>query len=105
MNIHFIEPGGETRAVAAGEEESVMRLALSHGVPGILAECGGVLACATCHVIVEEAWIDRLPPPAAAEEEMLECVGERLPGSRLCCQLKLEDVPHGLTVRIPESQF
>jgi 2Fe-2S ferredoxin len=61
--------------------------------------------CATCHVYVDPAWIDRLDPPLANELEMLECTAsERLSNSRLSCQIKLTAAMQGLVVRIPESQ-
>jgi ferredoxin, 2Fe-2S len=105
MIITFVQPDGAARAVCAAGEESVMRVARDHDIFGIVAECGGILACATCHVVVADAWIDELPPPTASEVEMLDCVSNRLPGSRLSCQLKLVDVPDGLVVFVPESQF
>ena len=84
---------------------SVMQAATGYGVPGILAECGGSAICATCHVIVDDAWIDRLPAPLANELEMLECTAsERLPGSRLSCQIQLNPALQGLVLRLPERQ-
>jgi 2Fe-2S ferredoxin len=61
--------------------------------------------CATCHVYVDPAWVDKLPAPLGNELEMLECTAaERLPNSRLSCQIKIEASLHGLVVRIPERQ-
>ena len=91
--------------LGGAEGDSVMQTATGAGVPGIVAECGGSAMCATCHVYVDEAWADRLPPPLATELEMLECTAaERLPNSRLSCQIKLSAALDGLVVRIPERQ-
>jgi 2Fe-2S ferredoxin len=82
-----------------------MQTATGAGVPGIVAECGGSAMCATCHVYVDPGWVDRLPEPLANELEMLECTAsERLPNSRLSCQLKLSAALDGITLRIPEHQ-
>jgi 2Fe-2S ferredoxin len=84
---------------------SAMTVARSTGVPGIIAECGGNLTCASCHVVVDESWGDRFAPPSADEDEMLEEVAtERCPTSRLSCQLVVDDSFDGLVVHIPERQ-
>lgn len=105
MIINFIEYNGHVVSTDAGGQPSLMRLAAEHGVSGIIAECGGVLACATCHVVVDDDWVDRLPPPAPDEDEMLDCIEERRSGSRLSCQIRLEPSLDGLVVHVPESQF
>lgn len=82
-----------------------MQAATGAGVAGIVAECGGSVMCATCHVIVDEAWADKLPPPLAIELEMLECTAtERQPTSRVSCPIKLTTAMQGLVVRVPERQ-
>lgn len=82
-----------------------MQAALNAGIEGIVAECGGSAMCATCHVYVSEEWLDRLPRPLANENEMLECTAsERLPTSRLSCQLKLSAALSGIVLQIPPSQ-
>ena len=102
--IHLIQPNG-TAVELSGQGKSVMQLATGAGVAGIVGECGGSAMCATCHVYVDEAWLDKLPPPEAPELEMLECTAaDRLPNSRLSCQIKLVPSLDGLTVRIPERQ-
>ncbi len=91
--------------IEGSEGESVMYAALSNRVGGILGECGGSLACATCHVYVDEAWLDRLEPMADLENEMLDATAcERQPNSRLCCQIELTASLSGLTLTIPEAQ-
>ena len=71
-DITLIDADGATRhEFEAPDGVSLMQAATGYGVPGILGECGGQLNCATCHVIVDPAWADRLPAPSAREAEML----------------------------------
>ncbi|MBO9514025.1 MAG: 2Fe-2S iron-sulfur cluster binding domain-containing protein [Variovorax sp.] len=103
--IHYILKDGSTRSIDAKAGASVMETAIHHNLRGIDAECGGCCSCATCHVYVDDAFIDRLPPPDDMENELLDGVAsERLPGSRLGCQIVLTAELDGLAVRIPESQ-
>lgn len=104
-DITFIHPDGEAQGLEAPEGVSVMQAATGAGVRGIVAECGGSAMCATCHVYVDPAWVERLPAPLANELEMLECTAdERRPESRLSCQIKLTADLQGLVVRLPERQ-
>ena len=104
-DITFIHPDGEEQGMEAPEGVSVMQAATGAGVRGIVAECGGSAMCATCHVYVDPAWVDRLPAPLSNELEMLECTAdERRPESRLSCQIKLTADLQGLVVRLPERQ-
>lgn len=84
---------------------SVMDGALNNGIDGILAECGGAMSCATCHVYVDEAWVDKISPANEMETDMLEVVSEPKENSRLSCQLTVTDAHEGLVVHLPESQF
>ncbi len=103
--IHFILKDGTTRAVDTKAGASVMETAVRANLRGIDAECGGSCSCATCHVYVEDAFLDLLDPPDDLESEMLEGVAaERLPGSRLSCQLFMTAALDGLTVRVPPTQ-
>ncbi|MDQ2801504.1 MAG: 2Fe-2S iron-sulfur cluster-binding protein, partial [Pseudomonadota bacterium] len=77
---------------------------MQNDVPGILAECGGVMSCATCHVYVDPAWLDRLPPPSTDEDDMLDnTAAERRANSRLSCQIKMAPELDGLRVQVPET--
>jgi 2Fe-2S ferredoxin len=99
-------PSGETREVDVAVGRNVMLGATINNIPGIDADCGGTLSCATCHVYVDSAWADRLPPPDDAELGLLEGVAaERRPTSRLSCQLNLTAALDGLTVTVPDRQF
>lgn len=103
--VNFILPTGERRAVDVAPGTTVMTAAVKNGVDGIIGECGGVCMCATCHIYVEEPFLDRLPRSQDTEQAVLEVTNaERLPNSRLSCQIKMTDALDGLTVRVPESQ-
>ncbi len=103
--VIFIQPDGATETIDAAVGETVMHAAVTNGVPGILAECGGACSCATCHVYVDDAWVGRLDPISEDEEEMLECTAsERGPNSRLSCQIELSPALDGLVVRTPPTQ-
>ena len=82
-----------------------MENAINHGITGIVAECGGACQCATCHVYVDDAWRERLPPVAADEDVMLgNTAAERLPESRLSCQIEIKPDYDGLIVHVPARQ-
>jgi 2Fe-2S ferredoxin len=100
--VTFVQPDGLQTVLETDTGTSVMRTAVSHGVPGIVAECGGSAMCATCHVYVEERYLDGLPEISDVEDEMLDCTSsERCSNSRLSCQLKVES---DIAVRLPETQ-
>lgn len=103
--ITFIDFEGVERSVEATNGDSVMEAATSNDVPGIDADCGGACACATCHVYVDEAWIEAVGKPEELEAEMLDVAEEVRENSRLSCQIRVSDELDGLVVRTPESQF
>lgn len=104
-DITFIHPDGAEQRLDAPVGYSLMQVATGAGVRGIIAECGGSAICATCHVYVDPAWADRLPGPLTNELEMLEfTAAERLPTSRLSCQIKVTEALQGLVVRLPDVQ-
>ena len=102
--ITFIDTDGTARTVDAELGSSVMEAAIQNDVPGILATCGGSCACATCHVYVDEVWLDKTGDKSAMEESMLDFAENVEPNSRLSCQIKVSDALDGLVVRLPESQ-
>ena len=102
--VIFIAHDGSRREVRAESGLSLMRAAVDHDVRGIDADCGGMCACATCHVFVDPAWVGRLDPPSSQEEEMLNFTAERRGTSRLACQVPITDALDGLTVTMPEGQ-
>jgi 2Fe-2S ferredoxin len=84
--------------------QTLMVGAVQHGVKGIDADCGGACSCATCHGYVDAAWRDRLEPPEPMELDMLEFAYERGEGSRLTCQITVDEDMEGLLIRLPRSQ-
>jgi ferredoxin, 2Fe-2S len=102
--ITFIEHTGTVHEVTGDAGSTVMEAAIRNAVPGIEAECGGALACATCHVYVREDWFEKTGGPSEMEEDMLDFAYEVRPTSRLSCQIKISDELDGLTVDIPERQ-
>jgi len=103
--ITYIEFNGTEHVVEANSGQTVMSAAVDNGVPGIDADCGGACSCATCHVMIDPAWADRLDPPDASETGMLQFVPTPEPTSRLSCQIPVTDVLDGLIVRMPEFQM
>lgn len=102
--ITYIENDGTEHVVDAETGSTVMETAIRSMVPGIEAECGGALACATCHVYVDDAWIDRTGTASEMEEDMLDFAFDVRPNSRLSCQIKVTEDLNGLVVRVPETQ-
>lgn len=108
--IHFVSKNqtGEpvTHTVQAKAGESLMLAALSAGLDGIAADCGGTLTCATCHVNVPETWASKLPAATDDEQTMLDFVADpRQSGSRLSCQIQVTEALDGMTVEIPVTQY
>lgn len=102
--LTFIEHSGREHAVEAEIGETVMEAAIKHGVPGIVAECGGACSCATCHVYVDENWREATGEPSEMEEDMLDFASEVRAGSRLSCQIRVTAALDGMIVRVPERQ-
>ncbi len=102
--ITYLSFSGSVTSVQTALGMTVMRAAVMNGVPGIDADCGGSCACATCHVIVDPAWVGRMPPPSAMEAETLTLLTDPEPGSRLSCQIDVTEALDGLVVRTPASQ-
>ena len=101
----FIEHDGRRIEAEVPVGVSLMRAAGDHGVGGILADCGGVASCATCHVFVESPYLELLPPVSEQEEQMLDfTAAPRASNSRLSCQTVMTDQLDGLTVRIAHPQ-
>ncbi|GCE42137.1 2Fe-2S iron-sulfur cluster binding domain-containing protein [Rhodococcus sp. USK10] len=99
-------PDGSAVTVDAEVGDSVMSAALQNGVDGIIGECGGACACATCHVFVDAAFLPEISELEELEDDMLEGVAvDRRPTSRLSCQISLVDVLDGLVVEIPGTQL
>lgn len=103
--LTFIASQGPPRTVDARSGDSVMQTALAQGIDGITAECGGAMACATCHAHVADEWADRVGPAGEVEADMLEFAASEVTAtSRLTCQIKITEALDGLVLHLPESQ-
>jgi 2Fe-2S ferredoxin len=102
--VIYITPSGERHEVEVETGYSVMEGAINNNIDGIVAECGGACACATCHSYIDEAWLDKLPPMDDMEDSMLEAAYERKPNSRLTCQIEMNDELDGLIVHVAENE-
>lgn len=103
--IIFIEHDGTEHEIEAQSGLSLMNAAVDNLVPGIDADCGGECSCATCHVVVRDAWMGKVGKPSDREESMLDLNPERQDNSRLSCQVEVSDALDGLTVDVPEFQM
>ncbi|WP_175650629.1 2Fe-2S iron-sulfur cluster-binding protein [Pseudomonas sp. Marseille-P9899] len=103
--ITFVAHDGASFEVEAAAGSNLMQVALNNGIDGILGECGGACSCATCHCYLSEADFARVPAPGSMERDMLDCVAEPEPTSRLGCQVVISDDMDGLVVRMPASQY
>ena len=104
-NIIFTEHDGTEHRVEARVGTSLMLAAVTNGVPGIDADCGGSCSCATCHVYVKEDWLEKISEKSEMEEAMLSLSPDRKLNSRLACQIPITDELDGLEVSMPEFQF
>ena len=102
--ITYIEHSGETHTIDVANGLTVMEGAVQNNIPGIDADCGGSMACATCHVYVKEDWFNKLPKKEDGEEDMLDMAFEPKTNSRLSCQIIVSDELDGLIVNIPSKQ-
>jgi len=102
--ITYIEHNGESHEIEVANGLSVMEGAVQNNISGIDADCGGSCACATCHVYVDEKWLDKLPKKESAEEDMLDMAYEPKKNSRLTCQITVTDDLNGLVVKMPLKQ-
>ena len=102
--ITYIDNQGNSKTIEVEKGLSVMEGAIQNNVPGIDADCGGSMACATCHVYVKEEWFNKLPKKEDGEEDMLDMAFEPKKNSRLSCQLIVSDEIDGLVVTTPEKQ-
>ena len=102
--ITYIEHNGKSHTIDVAKGLSVMEGAIQNNITGIDADCGGSMACATCHVYVKEEWFDKLPKKEDGEEDMLDMAYEPKKFSRLSCQLTVSDELEGLIVKLPEKQ-
>ena len=102
MLVRFIDPDGGEHLVEGEAGESAMRCATRALIPGVIGECGGAMACATCHAYADMG--AGVPPPESAERDMIDgCIDTR-PTSRLTCQIRVTPALAGATFIVPDSQ-
>ena len=102
--ITYIDSSGNSKTIDVENGLSVMEGAVQNNIPGIDADCGGSMACATCHVYVKEDWFDKINKKSEGEDDMLDQAYEPKKNSRLSCQIIVSDDLDGLVVDMPEKQ-
>jgi len=102
--ITYVETNGKEHVLEVASGLSVMQGAITNTVRGVIAECGGACSCATCHVYVDDAWVDKLSAKSEDEVALLDAVCNPQPNSRLSCQIKVTEELDGLVVRMPVKQ-
>ena len=102
--ITYIENNNKIHTIDVSEGLTVMEGAVQNNIPGIDADCGGSMACATCHVYVDEKWFNKIPKKEEGEEDMLDMAYEPNKYSRLSCQIMVNKELDGLVVRMPLKQ-
>ena len=103
--ITYIESSGKSHTVDVKNGLTVMEGAIQNDIPGIDADCGGGMSCATCHVYVKENWFDKMPKKEDGEDDMLDMAFEPNKFSRLSCQIIVSDELEGLVVNVPAKQL
>ena len=104
--VIYIHPNGERDEVDVANGQNLMLAATANDLNGIVGDCGGVMSCATCHVIVEAPYVEQLPPPSETENQMLDyTAAAREQGSRLSCQIVMNAALDGMVVRIADPQL
>ena len=103
--ITYIEHNGTSHTVDVSNGLTVMEGAVQNDIPGIDADCGGSMACATCHVYVKDDWFNKLPKKNEGEDDMIDQAFEPNTSSRLSCQIQVSDNLDGLKVYLPEKQI
>ena len=102
--IIYNDNQGNSKTIEIENGLSVMEGAVQNDIPGIDADCGGSMACATCHVYVEEKWLNKIPKAEEAEVDMIDMAYEPKKNSRLSCQLIVTNELDGLVVTTPAKQ-
>jgi 2Fe-2S ferredoxin len=103
--ITYVTSDGSRHEVEVENGYSVMEGAINNNIDGIVAECGGACACATCHSYIDAAWLDKLPTMDDMEDSMLDAAFERKENSRLTCQIEVSDGLDGLVVHVAENDY
>ncbi len=102
--IKYIEHNGKEHTIDVQNGLTVMEGAIQNDIPGIDADCGGSMACATCHVYVNDEWYNKLDEKTEGEDDMIDQAYDPKKNSRLSCQITVSEKIEGLVVRLPEKQ-
>jgi 2Fe-2S ferredoxin len=102
--IRITDIAGATRDIDAKAGLTLMEVAVDNNVAGLVAECGGACACATCHAYIDDSWMEKLPAMDDMEDAMLDSALERLPNSRLSCQIEITDELDGLALTVADNE-
>lgn len=103
--IIYVTTDGQRHEVDVENGYSVMEGAINNNIDGIVAECGGACACATCHSYIDPAWVAKVPEMDDMEDSMLDAAYERKDNSRLTCQIEVSDDLDGLVVHVGENEY
>jgi len=103
--ITYITPDGAHHETIVENGYSVMEGAVNNDIAGIVAECGGACACATCHSYIDSEWLDKMPPMDGMEDSMLDAAFERKENSRLTCQIEVNDGLDGLIIHVADNEY
>ena len=103
--ITFITPDGERHEIDGENGYTVMETAINNNINGIVAECGGACACATCHSYIDDEWLAKMPEMDDMEDSMLDAAYDRRDNSRLTCQLEMNDEWDGLVVHVADNEY
>ena len=102
--ITYLDQKGNSKTIDVDNGLTIMEGAVQNNIPGIDADCGGSMACATCHVYVEDSWFSKLPKAEDAENDMIDMAHKPKKNSRLSCQIIVSEELDGLIVTTPEKQ-
>jgi len=103
--VTYITPDKTKHEVDVETGYSIMEGAINNNIDGIVAECGGACACATCHSYVDAAWIDKIPAMDDMEDSMLDAAFERKDNSRLTCQIEMSDELDGIVIHVADNEY
>lgn len=103
--VIYITPDETRHEVEVENGYSIMEGAINNDIDGIVAECGGACACATCHSYVDSAWTDKIPTMDDMEDSMLDAAFERKDNSRLTCQIEMSDSLDGIVIHVADNEY
>ena len=103
--VNYITTDEERHEVEVEAGYSIMEGAINNNIDGIVAECGGACACATCHSYVDAAWTDKIPSMDDMEDSMLDAAFERKDNSRLTCQIEMSDALDGIVIHVADNEY